>query len=229
MLELTRIWVTVGAALILVIDLELSSHYHRWITSGGFFSRLLEICFVGPIVILVQTWSPFKGGFKNMLRGAGQRLSVTITHDEVVLESRGFAKRFSTREILRAEEPKWGFGLYLRTANRYRWLPIPKTIEGYSEAKNEIHSLGIPVVETIFLPNWEEFVGVGLFCASLLFDLICTSRSWLLANLVIAILLGIGGWYVVNSGSNDDKTKRLARIGGLIPVISAAVAFYFAR
>ena len=226
-LKVTRIWTTVIAFLTLLTDAGLRNHYNLGITSHGMLSRLLEAGFIGPIVILVQMWSPWRGGFKSLSEAARQSYSLTIANDEVVLESQGTMRRFAIREIVRAEEPRWGAGLYLRTTNRYRWQVIRKSLDGYSEAKDEIRSLGIPIVRTTILPNWEEFVAVGVFCGSLFCDMLITSRPLLLANLVIAVLLGIGGWYVVNASLDNRKTRRLARIGTWLPAVCAAVALYF--
>ena len=228
-LKLTRIWVTVSASLLLFIDVELRNHYNLWTTNRGTLSKLFEVGFIGPIVVLLQAWSPWKSGFKRISQAVGQNYSLTISDDGIAVESQDVERRFATSEFLRAEEPKWGYGLYLRTANRYRWLPIRKTIDGYPELKNEIQASGIPVVATTIPPNWEEFVGVLAFCASLLCDILSASRPLLMANLIVAILLGAGGWCVVSANPDNRKIRTMARIGAWIPVICAALALYLAN
>lgn len=227
-LKLTRIWVTVAAASTLLIDVELRNHYSLWTSNHGAFSKLLEAGFIGSIVVMIQVWSPWPGWLKEFSAAAGQSYSLMISNDAVVLEFQETMRQFATRDILRADEPTWGTGIYLRTANRYRWLLIRKTLDGYAEAKNEIEALGIPVVRTAIPPNWEEFCGVLAFCASLFCDILSSSRPLLSANLVIAVLLGIGGWYVVNANPDNQKTRTKARIGVWIPAICAAVALYLA-
>jgi hypothetical protein len=136
-------------------------------------------------------------------------------------------REFSLSEVLRAEEPSLGGGLYVRTSNRYRWLLIPKQLEHYSEIKRELSQSGVPLVHTSIPPNVEEFVGCLLFMATGFVSLFGHDIRLLTANLFLSLLVSFGGLFVINS-SLDSLTmprKQWLRFGAFLPLIFAALGF----
>jgi hypothetical protein len=136
----------------------------------------------------------------------------------------GYKRQLSISEIVRAEEPYLGTGLYLRTSNRYRWILIPRKLDGYDAIKRELAVAGAAVVKRIIPTNGEEFVFVLLFVGTILCATIAHDTRILLANLVIAVVVSVSGFLIVNANPENNQIRR-ARIGVFIPVVFAALGF----
>jgi hypothetical protein len=136
----------------------------------------------------------------------------------------GYRRQLSINEIVRAEEPYWGTGLYLRTSNRYRWVLIPRKLDGYDAIKRELAVAGVAVVKRFIPTNGEEFVFVLLFVGTILCATMVHDTRILLANLVIAVVVSVSGFLIVNANPDNHQIHR-ARIGVFIPVVSAALGF----
>lgn len=168
-------------------------------------------------------------------RSAPQRWEQTLTGRRIEVSSAGVSlwsspgsvRRFERSEILRAEEPAWGGGLYLRSPNRYRWLLIPKSIAGYELIKRELASLGITSVARSIPPNWEEFVGVLLFVGTMLCSATVHNIRVLFANLLVAVLVSVGGLLVIGKNPENPQIRK-ARIGVFLPVVFAALGLWLA-
>jgi len=136
----------------------------------------------------------------------------------------GYKRQLSFSEIIRAEEPYLGTGLYLRTSNRYRWILIPRKLDGYEALKRELPITGAAAVRRFIPTNGEEFVFVLLFIGTILCATMVRDTRILLANLVIAVGVSIAGFLIVNANPDNHQIRR-ARIGVFIPVVFAALGF----
>jgi hypothetical protein len=135
-------------------------------------------------------------------------------------------RQFSREEILRAEEPSMGGGLFLRSPNRYRMIVIPRRIDGYSELKAALQAQGIPFVGKVIPGNWEDFAFVFLFCGSLLCPFLSQTRLVLELNLLVAALIGIAGFYVIGASPDNMPSMRWTRFAAFFPLIFAGIALY---
>ena len=115
---------------------------------------------------------------------------------------------YSEEAILRVEEPSWGGGLYPRSPSRHRWLLIPRSLDGYGQIQDELRALGIPFTEKVIPANWGEFDFVLLFCGTLICDLVTQNRQIPTANLIVTILVGIGGFLIVGANPNSHLRVR---------------------
>ena len=136
----------------------------------------------------------------------------------------GYKRQLSISEIARAEEPYLSTGLYLRTSNRYRWILIPRKLDGYDAIKRELAVAGAVVVKRLIPTNGEEFVFVLLFVGTILCATMVHDTRILLANLVIAVVVSVSGFLIVNANPENHQIRR-ARIGVFIPVVCAALGF----
>jgi hypothetical protein len=146
---------------------------------------------------------------------------VEISPERVSLSYLHASRPLERSEIQRAEEVPWTPVLYLRTSNRYRWIPIPKKLDGYENIKRELRGMGIPFARTSFPPNWEEFLGVLACSGTILCAMISRDAPVLTVNLVIAFLVSIGGLYVVNSNPDNFPDMRWKRFAVLFPLVAA--------
>jgi len=73
--------------------------------------------------------------------------------------------QLSINEVVRVEEPYLDTGLYLRTSNRYRWILIPRKLDGYEAIKRDLAVAGAGMMKKVIPSNWEEFLFVLLFMA----------------------------------------------------------------
>src|SRR5712691_10682715 len=129
------------------------------------FFPLLMALLVVPLLQNLWRWKTWSDKARSSLRSQ----SVDISPGAVIVTyPSGHKRQLGQREILRAEEPSVGGGLYLRTASRYRWVLIQRKLDGYEAIKHELNQMGIAVVKTSIPPNWEEFLGVLLFCATII-------------------------------------------------------------
>lgn len=136
----------------------------------------------------------------------------------------GYKRQLSINEIVRAEEAYLGTGLYLRTSNRYRWILIPGKLDGYEAIKRKLAEAGVAVVKGFIPTNGEEFVFVLLFIGTMLCAIIVHDTRILLANLVIAVVVSVSGFLIVNANPDNHQVRR-ARIGAFIPVVFAVLGF----
>ncbi|HYL46800.1 MAG TPA: hypothetical protein VEU52_07220, partial [Candidatus Limnocylindrales bacterium] len=164
------------------------------------------------------------------LRSRLNRTKVEIARDSISVSNSWFTRQLSRSQLLRAEEPSWGAGLYLRTANRYRWAVIPRTLDGYESAKLELAGMGLAIEKTLIPPNWEEFVWVLLFLSTLICTMYLHSVRLLALNFLVSILLSVAGFFII-SANPDYKTiprMRGARVGVLLPVVCAGLGLLLA-
>jgi hypothetical protein len=183
---------------------------------------LLTSLVLFPLVRTIRRWRRWP----DLMRSSLRETRVEIGSGAVDVSGPfGYKRRLSISEIIRVEEPYWGTGLYLRTSNRYRWILIPRKLDGYEEIKRELAVAGAGVVKRIIIPtNWEEFVFILLFIGTILCATTVHDTRILLANLVIAVIVSVSGFLIVSANADNHQISR-ARIGVLIPVAFAALGF----
>ena len=151
--------------------------------------------YIALFVFGVQLTSGFPFNRRKLQEQVVDRLlkqSFVVTEGEVrILYPKGDTRRLSREEIVRAEEPKLGDGLYLRSSNRYSWLMIPRSMDEYESLKNELRHLGIPFIRPTFPPNLEEFALILAICGAMICGVITDKAPILTADLALSVLLGL--------------------------------------
>jgi hypothetical protein len=189
----------------------------------------LTVLLVGfglPLFNFFRDWKRAPGRIEKSMKGF--KVELSSEEASVTYSVSAPVRRLEREEITRAEEPSWGRGLYLRTANRYRSITIPRKIDGYQAAKDELSRMGIPIVTNLILPNWEEFVGVLLFGGTMICAFTVHGFRFLIANLVVALLLSVGMFFVISSNPDNFPYMRWRRLGAFIPPVFAALGLWLA-
>jgi hypothetical protein len=152
-----RIRFCVAAVVILVMALLLALyrptlpifHEHR-----AWGMALLTSLFLFPLKTIWR-WRKWPDLMRNSLR----ETRVEVASGTVGVSGPfGYKRQLNISEIVRAEEPSLGTGLYLRTSNRYRWILIPRKLDGYDAIKRELAVAGAAVVKRFIPTHGEEFV-----------------------------------------------------------------------
>ena len=221
-----QIWVYCLVAVFLILALYIRSCEQTGPSHPrfGFF----EGAFIALFVALMQLIGPFPW-HRSLLEFAKRAaFTVEIDADEIDVSGELYRRRIPTSEVLKAEEPSWGSGLYLRTAKRYQWVWIPRRVDGFEEIKKYLTLIGISTVRATIPGNWEEYLFVVLFCGSLMCD-IATSRPLILSgNLGVSLLLGFAG-ILFSRAVQDRKMRLMSLAGSFIPAIAAFVALLVAK
>lgn len=174
-----------------------------------------------PLVKTIWRWREWPDVMRNSLRETRVEVdSGTVS----VSGPAGYKRQLSISEIVRAEEAYLGTGLYLRTSNRYRWILIPRKMDGYEAIKRELPMAGAAVVRRFIPTNAEEFIFVLMFIGTILCATIVHDTRILLANLLIAVVLSVSGFLIVNANPDNRQVGR-ARVGVFLPVVFAALGF----
>jgi hypothetical protein len=188
-------------------------------------SPLLLAIFAAPLLGNVWNWRSWPEKLRVSLKRTSFELSPFTIR---VSDSFRRTKQLGKSEILRAEELSWKQGLYLRTANRYRWFLVAASLDGYQALKRELSELGIVVVRTSFPPNWEEFLGVLLFIGTAVCAFSAHSVRVLTLNLFVALLISLGGFFIINSNPDTLPRMRWTRFAAFLPFVFAAWGLWFA-
>jgi len=182
--------------------------------------------FIVPIVLLTQGIGSWRAAPKLVVKHM-RAYSVDVSFYSVRVQGAAMPQQQLTRdEILRVEEPSWGGGLYLRSTNRYRWLLIPRNLDGYGHVKDELKALGIPFARKVVPTNWEEFALVLFFCGSILCDMVTHNRQVLFANLAVALIVGFCGFFIISANPDNASRMRWTRFAAFLPAVFAAVSLY---
>jgi hypothetical protein len=187
---------------------------------------LLTSLFLFPLVRNIWRWRRWPDLLRNSLR----ETRVEVASGTVGVSGPfGYKRQLSISEVVRAEEPYLGTGLYLRTSNRYRWILIPRKLDGYEAIKRELAMAGAAVVKTSIPTNWEEWLFVLLFIGTMSCTLFTHNIRVLSVNLLVALLLAFGGLFIINSNPDLERPRmRSAKLGMFIPVAFAGSALWFA-
>ena len=193
----------------------------EWIFGAGERARVwvvaaLFVFFGGPLGENLWRWRKRPAKLEEALRA----VRVEVSADEVKLFEAGSVRQLTRSDIRRAEEVSWG--LYLRTANRYRWILIPRKIEGFAAIKAQIGEMGIAVVEAGIAPNCEEFAGVVVFAGTMICAIFAHSPLVLGVNLLISLVVAVGGFVIVGANPENAPKMRWARLGIFLPVAMTA-------
>jgi hypothetical protein len=182
---------------------------------------LLTSLFLFPLVKTIWRWRRWP----DLMRSSLRETRVEVASGTVGVSGPfGYKRQLSISEIVRAEEPYLGTGLYLRTSNRYRWTLIPRKLDGYEAIKRELAAAGDGVVKRFIPTNWEEFVLVLLFIGTILCATMAHDTRILFANLVIAVIVSVSGFLIIGANPDNHQIRR-ARVGVFIPVVFAALGF----
>lgn len=224
----TRVWYCVIAFLVLAVAFVLAFYrptlpifrepMRAWVVA------ILTSLFLFPLIKTIWRWNNRLDRARNSLRDVKVEITPSTAGVSYPL---GYTRQVSTREIVRAEEPSLGGGLYLRTSNRYRWIMVPRKIDGYDAIKRDIAGMGVPPVHKFVPTNWEEFLGVLLFVGTMICSFTAHSPKLLAANLLVSILVGFGGIWVINSNPDNLPRMRWTRFGAFLPVAFAALGLWF--
>ena len=203
---------------LLTLDLYLMFDRTSWLAE---YIRLpysvSNTLFILLFVLMLQNFKSWRRTFKD--KGKNLReYSVEITTESVLILCGGWNRAVGRDEIIRVEESKTGGGLYLRTANRYRWFMIPRGLDGYQEIKAEFDASEVPYLKTALPPNWEEFLLILLICGSVICDLATRNQILLWVNLFVAPLAGVSGFLIINANPDNRTRMRWSRYGTLFPL-----------
>jgi len=209
------------AAFILVASCVAAVSRPAWIFGVHERARLwvlvaLCVCFAGPLADTLFRW-------RNRLTKLEQSLKTTIVEissEAVTVQSSTSHRQLARNSIRRADEVPWG--LYLRSANRYRWIFIPASVSEFDNLKRELAAMNIPVIEAPLPPNWEEFVGALLFTATLLCAIFAQAPGLLTANLLISLVIAVGGFSILSANPDNLPKMRWVRFATFVPSVMTA-------
>jgi hypothetical protein len=216
-----RRWLIVSLVPLLLIA------FYLCLNSTGRAAELYRALSIGSLVVLVNLWNPFRR--RNYYEEIAKKLhinSIEIDSDGVRMNGATWSKFIPRNELTRIDEPLNGRGMYVRTRSRFAWYVIPRQSPCYEEMKAELAATGIPIVQTSAPTNWGIFF-VFLFCASLPCNILTQDRRILAVNFVLALILGVAGAILTNSGIGDSRFKRLSMLGCFLPAAFSAVSLIF--
>jgi len=216
-----------AAVTVLIASVVVALSRPQWIFGADSHARVwvmaaLFVFFAGPLGENLWRWRSRPVKLEECLR----RMKVEISEEGVTVAGASSTRSLSWSEIQRAEEVPWG--LYLRSANRYRWLHIPAKIEHFAALKQEICQARMPIVEAAAPPNWEEFAGVLIFAATMFCAIFAHSTRVLAANLLISALVAFCGFLVISANPDNLPKMRWARFGIFLPVLMTASMLWLA-
>jgi hypothetical protein len=222
-----RMWFRAVAVAWLVLDVSVAVGQLYWPAIRTDLSAMwVNFAFIIPIILLFNNFQLRKHMLERM-EAYMRSYSIDVSPYSVRVQSDlGPQRQFARDEILRVEESSWGGGLYLRSSNRYRWLVIPRGLDGYSQMKDELRASGIPFVEKVIPTNWEEFAIVFLYCGTLICDLVTRNRQVLTANLIVAILVGIVMFLIIGANPDSPRRMRWVRFAAFLPAAFTVLWFF---
>lgn len=210
-----------GAAVVLVAAAIVAGVRPAWIFGAQNHARLwvmaaLFVFFLGPLGENLVRW---KSRAENLRRSLWN-FRVEVSEIGIHVSGASGIRELRREEILRVEEVGWG--LYLRTAERYRWILIPARLDGFASLKHELAQMEIPLAESKVAPNWEEFAGVLVFAATMICAIFAHSRTVLAVDLAISVMVAVAGFVVVSANPENLPKMRWARLGIFLPVLMTA-------
>ena len=182
----------------------------------------LFVFFAGPLADTAWNWKRRRRSMEDSLR----RTIIEVTEKKITLSNGLAVKQLSSDEIQVAEEVPWG--LYLRSEHRYRWILIPARIENFNAFRRELSAMQIPIQKAMAPPNWEEFLGVIVFTATMVCAIFSRSAGVLIANLAVSLLVAIAGFLIVSANPDNLPKMRWARFSIFLPVAMSASMLWIA-
>jgi hypothetical protein len=221
-----RIRFCVAAFVVLVVAVLLAFYrptlpiFHEPVLRAWVLALLTSL-FLFPLVKTIRRWRRWPDLMRNSLR----ETRVEVASGTVSVSGPlGYKRQLRINEIVRAEEPYLGTGLYLRTSNRYRWVLIPRKLNGYDAIRRDLGVADATVVKRFIPTNLEELVFVLLFIGTILCPTMVHDTRILFANLVIAVVVSVSGFLIVSANPDNHQIRR-ARFGVFIPMVLAALGF----
>lgn len=213
-----RVGFCAGATGVLATAATMAWLRPEWIFGAGDHARwwvigALIVFVAGPLADNLSGWQRHWVGMERSLRAT----RIEVSANGVGLRGADSERKFGTEEIRRAEEVPWG--LYLRTAERYRWVLIPAGVVEFEELKREIGGLGVVIVAAGMAPNWEELVGGVVFAATMICAIFAKSTGVLAADLIVSMIVAAAGFVVVSANPENLPKMRWARLGIFLPVL----------
>jgi hypothetical protein len=216
-----RIRFTVAAVLILTLELPLAYFRPDWAIFHQPYRPWLFALIL--LVNIIQHWRRWP----EMLRTSLRNTAVEVTPNAITGSyAFGYKIQLNPQEVIRAQEPSFGTGLYLRTANRYQLLVVQRKFDNYAAIHQQLNQMGIPVVKTLFPPNLEGAVWVPLFIGTICCAISAHSIPVLTANLILSVLVAGSGLFLIRANPVYPQIWK-ARIAAFIPVAAAAVKLLF--
>ncbi|HEY2469431.1 MAG TPA: hypothetical protein VGI45_16540 [Terracidiphilus sp.] len=157
---------------------------------------------------------------------AVQVQSVSLNSKEVQVKNGPWSRTILINEIVRADEPRSGLGLFLRTSNPLRWLLIPRRIEGYEEIKSNLTANGISVAQTRFSPQRIEYGLFAVAFGTMICELVTSSRGFLLGNVALGIVIAVVGMQVALERADSAKIRFQYILFYSFPLIFAALGLW---
>ncbi len=183
------------------------NHARGWVIAALF------VFFAGPLAENLWRWQSRTARLRESLR----HFRVEVSADGARILAAAGTRELRREEIVRAEEVGWG--LYLRTAERYRWILIPARLDGFAELRRELAEQGIPLETTAMAPNWEEFAGAVLFVGTMICAIFARSRTVLEVDLAVSVVIAVAGFVVVSANPENLPKMRWVRLGIFLPVL----------
>ncbi len=187
-----------------------SQHARAWVVLAMF------VLFVGPLVESLVRWKSRPRRLEESLRAT----RVEVSGEGITMASLGPARHLARHEICRVEEIGWG--LYVRSRRRYRWIFIPSGVADFEDLKRELVRMGIAIVPATIPPNWEEVIGGILFVGTVCCAIYAQSVGLLAVNLGISVLVGVAGFVVLSANPDNLPKMRWARFAVFLPVAMTA-------
>lgn len=172
----------------------------------------LVLFVAGPLADTVWRWNSRPEKLAKSLR----ETELVITEDEVSITSADSVRHLGRSEIIGAHEVRWG--VYLRSADRYRWILVSSQIDGFRELKNELKRMNVPIITAALPPNWEELAGAVAFIATMLCAVFARSAEVLTADLVTSVVVAVVGFAVISANPENLGKMRWVRFGIFLPV-----------
>jgi hypothetical protein len=220
-LRKTRIWVSCAVTAFFILAFYIRSYGNPG--PGHPHFDFVEGVSIALFVMLMQLIQPYPWRRSSLDIAEKAAVAVEIGSDVIDVSIGLYHRRIAISDIVKAEEPSWGSGLYPRTSKRYSWVVIPRRVDGYDEIKKYLTLMVIPIVKTKVPGNWEEILLAILFCSSLICDVATSSPMVLSVNLGVGLLIALAGIFFART--NLDRRLRLMSLAGLfIPAIAALVA-----
>jgi len=172
----------------------------------------LVLFVAGPLADTVWRWKSRPENVAASLR----ETEVVVGEEEVSITTADSVRHLTRGEITRAEEVCWG--VYLRSADRYRWILVSSQMDGFVGFKRELERWGIPIRAAAIPPNWEELAGAVVFIAMMLCAVFARSAAVLTADLVISVVVAVVGFAVISANPENLGKMRWVRLGIFLPV-----------